>query len=132
MNKLYRSRTDVWLAGVCGGLGHYLGIDVTIVRLFFILLLFAGGSGVLIYLIMALLIPRVPEGEELPLAVVPLGENPQAALIVGITLIVFGMFFFLGNLNIHWLHWMRMGNLWPLLLIAGGGFLLWQSMRKEA
>ncbi|MBN2501373.1 MAG: PspC domain-containing protein [Anaerolineales bacterium] len=132
MDKLYRSRNDVWIAGVCGGLGRYLGIDPTIVRLFFVLLFFAGGSGLLIYLLMMLLMPRAPEGEELPHAVVPLGENPQAALIVGVVLIVFGGFFFLGNLDIQWLHWMRMGNLWPLLLVIAGGVLLWQSTHKEA
>ena len=132
MDKLYRSRNDIWIAGVCGGLGSYLGIDPTIVRLFFVLLFFAGGSGLLIYILLALVMPRAPEGEELPHAVVPLGENPQAALIVGIVLIVFGAFFFLGNLDIQWLHWMRMGNLWPLLLVIAGGVLLWQSTHKEA
>ena len=132
MNKLYRSRSDVWVAGVCGGLGNYLGIDSTIVRLFFVLMVFLGGSGILIYILMALLMPRVPEGEELTYAAVPLSENPQAALIIGIVLIAFGGFLFLGNLDIHWLQWMRMSNLWPLLLVIAGGLMLWQSTHKEA
>jgi phage shock protein PspC (stress-responsive transcriptional regulator) len=56
--KLYRSSTDKMLAGVCGGLGQYLGIDSTIVRLIFALLVFFGvGSGVILYIILALIMP---------------------------------------------------------------------------
>jgi phage shock protein PspC (stress-responsive transcriptional regulator) len=56
--KLYRSSTDKMLAGVCGGLGQYLGIDSTIVRLIFALLVFFGvGSGIILYIILALIMP---------------------------------------------------------------------------
>ena len=58
MNKrLYRSRSDRQLAGVCGGLGEYFGVDPTIVRLIFIVLALAGGPGLLLYIILALVIP---------------------------------------------------------------------------
>ena len=61
--KLYRSRTDQMIAGVCGGLGEYLGIDPTLIRLAFVLLLLFGiGSGRLVYLVMMLLVPLEPEG----------------------------------------------------------------------
>lgn len=55
--RLYRSTQDRLLAGVCGGLGEYLDVDPTIVRLVFILICLAGGSGLLIYLILWLVIP---------------------------------------------------------------------------
>ena len=55
--KLYRSRKDRMLAGVCGGLGDYFGIDTTWVRLIFILLLLLGGSTLLVYLVMWLIVP---------------------------------------------------------------------------
>ena len=55
--KLYRSRKDRMLAGVCGGLGDYFEIDTTWVRLIFILLLLLGGSALLVYLVMWLIVP---------------------------------------------------------------------------
>ncbi len=58
--RLYRSKRERMIAGVCGGLAQYLGLDPTIVRLIFILLLFAPPSGVLIYLIMWLIAPEEP------------------------------------------------------------------------
>jgi phage shock protein PspC (stress-responsive transcriptional regulator) len=54
--KLYRSRTDRMLFGVCGGLGKYLGIDSTVIRIIFILLAFCG-VGVLAYIIIAFIAP---------------------------------------------------------------------------
>jgi phage shock protein C len=65
--KLYRSRTDKMIAGVCGGLGKYLGVDPTLIRLTFVLLLLFGiGSGLLVYLAMMLLVPLEPEGAAIP------------------------------------------------------------------
>lgn len=58
--RLYRSRTERQIAGVCGGLANYLGIDPTVVRLLFILgLIFVGGT-LLAYLILAIVIPEEP------------------------------------------------------------------------
>lgn len=56
--RLYRSRTDRQLAGVCGGLADYFGIDPTIVRVLFVLLALAGGPGLIFYIILALIIPE--------------------------------------------------------------------------
>lgn len=58
--RLYRSRNDRMIAGVCGGLGQYFGIDPTIVRLIFVLAVLAGFAGVLAYLILAIVIPLEP------------------------------------------------------------------------
>jgi phage shock protein C len=55
--KLYRSRTDSRIAGVCGGLGEYLDVDPTLVRLIFVLLALTGGHGVLLYIILWLIVP---------------------------------------------------------------------------
>jgi phage shock protein C len=62
--RLYRSRDNRMIGGVAGGLGEYLGMDPTIVRLIFILLAFGVGSGVLAYLVMMLVVPEEPLGEE--------------------------------------------------------------------
>lgn len=55
--KLYRSRTDRMICGVCGGIGEYFNIDATIVRLLFVLLGLTAGSGILAYFIAAIIIP---------------------------------------------------------------------------
>jgi phage shock protein C len=56
--KLYRSRTDRMILGVCGGLAKYLGMDVSLVRIITVLLAIAtGGFGVLAYFIMAIIVP---------------------------------------------------------------------------
>ena len=55
--KLYRSTTDKKLAGVCGGLAEYFGIDSTIVRLILVLAVLFAGVGVLAYIIAALVMP---------------------------------------------------------------------------
>ena len=60
VKKLYRSRTDRQLAGVCGGLASYFGIDVTIVRILFVVLALAGGPGLILYIILALIVPEEP------------------------------------------------------------------------
>jgi phage shock protein C len=61
--RLYRSRTDMMLGGVCGGLAKYLDVDPTIVRLIFVLLLFIGGGGFWIYLVLWLITPVEPRTE---------------------------------------------------------------------
>lgn len=58
--KLYRSNTDKMIAGVCGGLGKYLGLDPTVIRLIFALLFVFAGSGLLLYIILAVMIPLEP------------------------------------------------------------------------
>jgi len=60
MKKLYRSRSDRRLAGVCGGLAAYFNIDATLIRLLFVLgLLFVGGT-LLAYIILMIVIPEEP------------------------------------------------------------------------
>lgn len=57
--KLYRSRTDRMLGGVCGGLAEYFGIDSMIVRLLALILLFTG-PGLFVYLVMWIITPEAP------------------------------------------------------------------------
>jgi phage shock protein C len=74
-NKLYRSSSEKMLGGVCGGLADFFGLDVTVIRLIFVLLAILGGHGVLIYLLLWIIAPQEP------LVVVPPpapAEPPQA------------------------------------------------------
>lgn len=56
--KLYKSQTDRKIFGVCGGLAEYFGIDPTIIRLIWALLVFCAGTGLLAYIIAALVLPN--------------------------------------------------------------------------
>ncbi len=66
--KLYRSRTDKKLCGVCGGLAKYFNMDPTIVRVLTVLLTLFVGGGLLAYIVCALIMPEEPENivEEAP------------------------------------------------------------------
>ena len=56
--KLYRSRIDRMIAGVCGGLAKYFDIDPTIVRVLFVVSIFIGGGGILAYIILWIVVPE--------------------------------------------------------------------------
>jgi phage shock protein C len=57
--KLYRSQNQRMVAGVCGGLADYFNIDVTVIRVLFLILSVFGGTGLLIYLVMWIIVPDV-------------------------------------------------------------------------
>ena len=59
--RLYKSNTNKMVDGVCGGIAEYFDLDPTLVRLGGVLLCAAGGSGLLAYIIAAVVIPRAPE-----------------------------------------------------------------------
>lgn len=56
--KLYKDPNNKMIAGVCSGLGNYLGVDVTIMRVLFVAMAFLGGPGLLIYIILALIMKK--------------------------------------------------------------------------
>ena len=56
--KLYRSRTDKKIFGVCGGLADYFDVDVTVIRILFLIALLCVGGGLIAYLICALVMPE--------------------------------------------------------------------------
>ena len=58
--KLYRSKTDRKVAGVCGGLAQYFNIDPTLIRVLFVVLAILGGSGLLLYLALWIIVPTEP------------------------------------------------------------------------
>ena len=58
--KLYKSNKDKKIDGVCGGLGEYFDVDSTLIRLAWVIFALCGGSGLLAYIIAAIIIPRDP------------------------------------------------------------------------
>ena len=144
---LYRSESNRMLGGVCGGLGDYLALDPIFIRLFFVLLFFGQGSGMIIYLILWIIMPNESNvqadkslednikastenfgervqtiGQEFGTAM--RNPNPQAGMIVGIALITLGGVLFIENLGIYSLRWISFDVLWSLLLIIGGVVIL--------
>jgi len=127
--KLYRSRTDSMIAGVCGGLAEYFDIDASLVRVGAVLLTLAWGSGILAYVILWLIAPQkslessVMESEGEPKATVEVtepdkSERDKGVLFVGIILTVLGALLLMNNyLSFAWLSFRR---LWPLLIIFVG------------
>jgi phage shock protein C len=147
MKRLYRSRKNRMLGGVCGGIAEYFDIDPVIVRLLAVALFFVGGSAVLAYIIALIIIPYEPfetaagSGKEAP---APASTVPAAArqssgesvpLFLGILLIVLGGVFLLHNLPIFdpfygWArHYVR-HFFWPSILIVFGVFLIARSWKK--
>lgn len=80
--RLYRDDSDKMLGGVCGGIASYLRIDPTIVRLVFALIAFAGGTGILLYIILWVILPSRPLSS-MP-ATKRLYRNPDEKVIAGV------------------------------------------------
>ena len=77
--RLYRSRQERMISGVCGGLGEYLSIDPTIIRLIFVIAALWGGAGFIVYLVMMLVVPEEPFGvESSPEPAAPAEEESEA------------------------------------------------------
>lgn len=143
-NKLYRSREDAMLGGVCGGLGRYLGIDPTVVRLAFLL---AGlyGAGAILYLGLWVIVPREALGEatdevldtgaqEIAEKARSLhnslrgtgGQHNQAPIFLGIALALTGIVLLAQEFHLWWLNF---DLLWPALMILGGILLIQRRAR---
>ena len=147
-NRLTRSRTDYMIGGVCGGLGKYFKVDPTLVRLIFVLLTLAGGSGVLIYFILWIVIPREDmvdaqnnlDSQEFSRRANMMGQemqqmvtrpNTRAVQFIGGALVILGVVYLIQNLNIPWLAWFNDRLLWPILIIGVGALLLSRAFKRS-
>jgi len=138
--RLYRSRSDRMLWGVCGGLAKYFDMDPTIVRVIAVLLVFANGLGIIAYVIMAIVVPLegskvttprevVEENvEEMKEVASELGREVRRRNVLGITLIVIGILFLLGSFNLFW--WFEWGKFWPLIIVAIGVLIIVSARRR--
>ena len=128
--RLYRSRTDYWIAGVCGGLGRYFGVDSNPIRLGFVVLAAWNGLGVLLYLVTVLIVPEEPPEQVAgPLeSFPPRPDRPSAPhesrrmRMVGWLLIFGGAYLLLRNLHIFIP--IVQDEVFPIALILGGLVLL--------
>ena len=60
IKRLYRSRTERMIGGVCSGLGEFLGMDATVIRLIAVLIIFMWPFTLLVYLVLMLVVPEAP------------------------------------------------------------------------
>ena len=124
--RLYKSRKNKALCGVCGGLGEYLGVDPVLVRILWVLFALGGGSGILAYLIACLIIPSNPsEGSP--------GNSPSRRAWWGLILVALGFFLLLVNFKLLslWLWGLSWKLVWPLFLILLGVAIILRKARGE-
>lgn len=76
--RLYRCRHDRTLAGVASGMAEYLGLDPTVVRILWILSVFFGGFTILLYIVLAFIVPLEPLEGQVAVAGAPVGDAPGA------------------------------------------------------
>ena len=139
--RLMRSETEKMIAGVCGGIAAYLGIDAVFVRLAFLLLLFASGIGLLLYVTLMLIMPSessvdMPSskivhdnidrfGDDLGQSVKRIRSHPQGRTLAAGLLILLGLFLLVDNLG-----WLSSGIFWALALIGAGFFMIIRRSRS--
>ena len=128
-SRVLRSRDDRVIAGVCGGLGRYLGIDPVLLRLGAVFLAIAGGTGVLAYLIAWLIIPEESPAESDHRDHSPVTPRPASSgkgrMVAGIVLIVFGV-----GMLVEWVVPSIQHLFWPTLIIIGGVALVFAGTRR--
>jgi phage shock protein C len=133
--RLYRSQTNKVIAGVCGGIGEYLNIDPTLIRIGVLVLTIFGGSGILLYIVAFFVMPEGPvartvshDGSPSSAGTASHGNSPStAAMVLGGFLILIGGMILMDNLDIisfHQLRHLSWDFLFPALLILAGVFAL--------
>jgi len=132
--RLTRSDTDKMIAGICGGLAAYLGIDSVLVRALFFFLVLASGIGIPIYLILWFIMPREesahrPNAEVIQDNIEEMGKTVTNNIsrigrpgTFGALLVIFGLYFLLSELGL--LYWLHGGIFWPLLIVGFGIYML--------
>ena len=148
--RLYRSRTDAMLGGVCGGLGEYFDVDPNLIRLAFVLFSVLSRFGILLYFALWLIVPEREAAEahladrvrnaagEIADRARSIGSDVRrvagrsshgGAFFLGVALVLLGIAFLLRNVGIAWMRWFAFGVLWPVFPILVGLAFLWRWLR---
>lgn len=138
--RLYRSKSNEVIGGVCGGLGDYFNIDPVIIRILAVLLAFANGFGILAYIVAWIIIPRKPlEVEEAELRAAealaakigpgaPPRYNGWTKYLPGLALITLGLLMLVRE----FFYWFTWGDIFPALLILIGVIFLIASQKRRS
>lgn len=147
--RLFRSRQNSMIAGVCGGLADYFAIDPTLVRIGMVALIFFDGLGIVAYIVMALIVPEEWMKAASPAEIVEenirdlahtaqtIGERAEAvtanqqqfARVLGGAIVLLGVFLLLRNLNL--MQWVDRRWMWPGVIIIGGLAMVLNGMRRR-
>lgn len=135
--RLYKSRRNKVIDGVCGGIAEYFDVDPTIVRLLWVLVTFMGGSGFILYIVGMIIMPVNPVHQATSPAGPPAAPNgTDKKRFFGVLLILAGALLLLLNIGWFWgFSWWSFSKtvLLPVLLIMLGAFFIYmQSMKKKA
>ncbi len=135
--KLYLSSRGKILAGVCTGLGEYFEIDPVLIRALFIVALFSGGIGAMLYIVLWLIMPKeeavlsaqspqeTPEHSENSDSV--LSEKHKGSVLAGLLLVGLGIFFLMREL----FPMFSFKYMLPIILIAVGVIIVFNTFRKN-
>ena len=135
VKRLYRSRRERMVGGVCGGLAEYVGTDPTLVRIAFVVLSFVGGWGIIAYIIGLIVIPESP-GPAVEEGMKEEHRRRSSGFIWGLLLIIGGLILLLHNYDVFpwplWWFWSLSWRLiWPLIFVLIGiALLLSRGARK--
>jgi phage shock protein C len=116
--RLHRSATDRLCCGVCGGIAEYLSLDSSLVRFAFIVGTLWGGMGLLLYIVLAIVLPTDEQ------AAVPNSlSSERSHMLVGLLLVALGGLLLAANMG--WAPWLSWSLFWPgVLILVGLGLLL--------
>lgn len=138
--KLYRSRNQKIVAGVCGGIAEYFDLDPIFVRIFFVFAAFGWGGGFLLYIVLWFVMPFrtieqvgvSPEGFPIGREIIDnqvetsevLPDNSNKRTILGIILILVGSLMFIENFipDFDFSDW------WPIIFILVGAYLVFNAL----
>jgi len=129
--RLYRSREDKVLAGVCGGLGEYLDIDPVLIRVAWVAMALLKGFGILLYLVWIFVVPLKPYVEEVARKQ---RRGGIAGILFGSALIFLGVIFLADEwhwIDLHWWGGWSWDYVFPVLLMGAGAWLLVRSREKR-
>jgi phage shock protein C len=130
--RLYRSRENRIISGVCGGIGEYFDVDPVLIRIIWAVTVIAYGIGILAYIIALIAIPLEPKPEK-NIEEVGSSENNKREKknrksVGGLILIGIGVIFLLHNFNFF--PWFDIEKLWPVILIVIGIAMLIRQSQK--
>jgi phage shock protein PspC (stress-responsive transcriptional regulator) len=130
--RLYRSSSNKVIAGVCGGLGQHFDVDPTLVRLITVVVALASfGVALIFYLLAWIVIPQASLGQPTPQDLEPgplpvsRSNNRWRTYLPGLILVGLGAILLLRE----YVFWFRMSDLWPILLVILGLFLVLRNGR---
>jgi signal transduction histidine kinase len=125
--SLRRDRSGGVIGGVCAGIAKYTGVDVALVRVVFLALVFAGGFGFVLYVLLWLFVPE--EGKPgRSISIPQLHGRGGVEVGLGVGLLLLSLLLTLRALGVWWSDVLT----WPVVLIAAGGALLWREAGARA